>query len=166
MKRRVCPLALALLATACSGPGPEQSPDHRASAERYFQGVYGCDLDAIDDTASDDVVVSYPVFQSIFGQPTIRGRSAVKEFAAGFCSRWSDSRFTVHEAVQDGNRLVLVWEFEATGAVPDSAGTSAPPERRSWGGISFLRFDADGRVVEELGEESTPGPMARLRGPS
>ena len=116
----------------------------------------------IEETASDEVVVSYPIFEAIFDAPSIRGRDAVLDFSAGFCSRWSDPAITVHETLQDGARVVLVWEFSAVPTVArDSADTD--PAAQSWGGMSFFRFDSNGKVIEEVGEESTPGPVARLR---
>lgn len=32
----------------------------------------------------------------------------------------------------------------------------------SWGGITVFNFDESGKIIEEIGEESSPGPWARL----
>ena len=150
------------LAIACAGESVPAS-GNRLAAEGFLKGVYACDKSGLDTLAAEDIVISYPVFESIFGTSAIRGRTNVAEFADRFCSRWSDPEITIHEVVEEGDRVVMVWEFAATGADEDSAGAASGPVRQSWGGISFLRFDTSGKVIEELGEESTPGPMARLR---
>ena len=166
-KSLVLPFVVGLAANAaCSEPRVPAPPDLRASAEGFFSGVFGCEPDAIDRFAANEVAVSYPIFSTIFGNPVVRGREAVKQFSAGFCSRWADPELTVHESLQDGDRVVLVWGFSAIPTNTDSL--SARPARESWGGISFFRFDESGLVIEEIGEESTPGPVARMytsRGP-
>lgn len=149
-----------LVLLACGDPPLRSEADLRPSAERFFNGVFGCDPALIEAVGAEEVVVSYPIFESLFGTSSIRGREAVLRFSAGFCSRWSRPVITIHEVLQDGDRVVLVWEFSATPSAAVSTPRSTVSE--SWGGISFFRFDADGRVIEELGEESTPGPVARL----
>lgn len=163
MNHRGVLLTVLPLVVACVEESDQVSVKQLA-AEQYFNGVYACDQAALDSLAADDIVISYPIFDSLFGTPAIRGRSNVLGFAARYCSHWSDPEITIHEVVEDGNRVVLVWAFTAVGGVQDSAAVTTTPKRQSWGGISFLRFDSTGRVIEELGEESTPGPIARLRG--
>ena len=162
MSRASCLLTVTLLVAACASGEPEvESEDLRPVAEDFFTGVFGCEPELLAQTAAEDVAVSYPIFESLFGTPAIRGRDAVQDFSSGFCSRWLEPTITVHEALQDGNRVVLVWDFSATPQIADSV-NSGGVARESWGGISFFRFDAEGRVIEEMGEESTPGPVARL----
>lgn len=147
---------------ATSGGAGGVREDRIASAERFFRGVYGGDSSVVDILASDDIVVSYPIFMSLFGAPAIRGRAAVREFASGFSIRWTDPRIDVHEAVGSNDRVVLVWSFRGRNV------GSARPERQptnrehSWGGITLYRFDTHGKIVAEVGEESEPGPMERL----
>lgn len=151
---------MALASCGPGGAGSEASTP--TAAETFFRGVFGCDPALIDETAAEGVVVSYPIFESLFDTPAIRGREAVKQFSAGFCSRWIDPEIVVHEVVQEGDRVVLVWEYSATPAAV-AADEASPGVRESWGGISFFRLDDAGKVIEELGEESTPGPAARMR---
>ena len=136
--------------------------ERKASAERFFRGVYGCDPPAVDDLAADDIVVSYPNFETIFGMSAIRGREAVKKFANGFCQRWADAQITIHEAIGDGKTVVLLWSFRGrnVGSRPD--GPPATNQEHSWGGITLFRFDKDGKIVAEIGEESDPGPVHRV----
>ena len=156
---------LAVLACAallgCGGPDVA-TVSHTAAAEGFFRGVFGCDPNAIDAYGSEDVVVSYPIFQALYGTSKIEGREAVKEFAANFCRKWGDPRITVEQSVEEEDRVVLVWSFSAVdGAAAATAPNAAP--RESWGGISAFRMDEQGKVTEEVGEESAPGPVARLR---
>lgn len=126
-------------------------------AERYFRGVYGCNPAVVAELASPDIVVTYPIFASLLGKPALRGRDAVTAFAEHFCRKWANSEVVFHEAVSDERRVVLLWSFRArdTEAEPGQA-------ESAWGGISLFRFDEEGKISAEIGEESTPGPMERL----
>jgi len=159
------PLFLAIaVAVGCSRAGAPATPDYRVAAEQYFRSVYACAPPGVAALAADSIVVSYPIFDSLFGTPAIRGTKAVAEFSARFCRRWSAPQLTVHDAVQDGNRVVLVWGFQAMGPAADADTALVERAPRRWGGITYFRFDAQGLVVEEIGEESTPGPAARVGG--
>ena len=129
-----------------------------SAAQRFFRGVYGCDASVVRDVASSDVIVSYPVFEKLFGKSAFRGVEAVESFAQGFCERWASAEFTFHESLTNEQNVVLIWSFSAQ-RTADPAQTS----RTSWGGISLFRFNDNGQITAEVGEESTPGPMARLK---
>jgi hypothetical protein len=154
--------SLVVLFTIIGMSSAADSPDElRARAERFFRGVYGGDSSVVDELAADKILISYPIFAKIFKKNVIRGRDEVKTFAAGFGSRWSGTKISIHESLVDGNKVVLIWTFGARrvgGEQPNNA-LSKP---QSWGGISFFRFDNAGKIVEEIGEESEPGPFGRL----
>jgi len=169
--RLLSTMAILAIGLACTGQvnrldvessGAEAELAARSTAEGFFRGVYGCDPALIDRNAADGVEVSYPIFESLFETPVIRGREAVKQFSEGFCSRWIDPEITVHEAVVQADRVVLLWECSATPA-PAATGDARPGPRESWGGISFIRLDSAGKVIVEVGEESSPGPIARMQ---
>ena len=146
----------------CAKWGPSVSGNLADPAIRYFRGVYSGDTSVVERFAAEDVAMTYPIFARIFDTPVLRGQSAVREFVSGFAQRWIESHLEIHEIVAGENTVVLVWSFRARRA---SDGTSASPEARtpqSWGGITLLRFDESGRIIAEVGEESEPGPMARL----
>jgi len=149
-------LALSVALTPAIRAAPaESSPT--SIAERYFRGVYGCNPAVVEELTSPDIVVTYPIFASLFGKPVLRGRDAVAAFAEHFCQKWANAEVVFHEAVSDERRVVLLWSFSARDT------EAGPGEGESaWGGISLLRFDAEGRITAEIGEESTPGPMGRL----
>lgn len=136
--------------------------ERKTIAERFFRGVYACDPTVVDDLAGDDIVVSYPIFEKLFDTSAIRGSKAVKDFATGFCERWKDARITIHEAVAEGDRVVLVWSFRARNVGSARPGAEPTNEEHSWGGITLYRFDQDGKIVAEIGEESEPGPLERV----
>ncbi len=154
-----------LLLNACSNTDHDLEEQHKAVAERFFRGVYGCDPSVVDDLAGDDIVLSYPVFEEMYNTPAFHGREEVRRFADGFCSRWRDSQITLHDSIAEGDRVVFVWSFRArfvgTGAGADE---NQPPanQEQSWGGLTLYRFDDAGKIVAEVGEESTPGPAERL----
>ncbi len=156
--RSITLILIVLLAGPVAAVAPEDSePSLRESAERFFRGVYGCNARVINELASEDVVVSYPVFQTVFGKPALRGRVAVRAFAERFCKKWADAEFQFHDAVADRHRVVLVWSFSAR-----PTDHEATFQRSSWGGISLFRFDSHGKITHEMGEESEPGPIGRL----
>ncbi len=136
--------------------------DHASRAERFMRGIYGCDPSVVDDLAADDIVISYPIFEKLFNTPALRGREVVKDFASGLCSRWTDAQITIHEKVTEKDRVVLVWSFRVRRVTPDPEGNLSGNEEQSWGGITLYRFDKNGKIVSEMGEESEPGPTERL----
>lgn len=125
-------------------------------AERWFRALYACDPELVRELASPDVVVTYPIFAELFEEPALRGKDAVARFAEGFCERWAEPEITVHRSLSGEAAAVLVWSFSAR-----RTGAGADGSRSDWGGLSLFLFDAQGRMVAEVGEESAPGPMAR-----
>jgi hypothetical protein len=151
-----------LLLVTCSSEGTSVDSDRKALAERFFRGVYGGDPSVVDDLAGAEIVVSYPIFQEMFETPAIRGRAAVRDFASGFGQRWADASITFHEAVVEKDRVVLVWSFRARSVGSSQPNNPPSNEEHAWGGITLYRFDTNGKIVAEIGEESVPGPVARL----
>jgi hypothetical protein len=147
-------LLVATASAILSAPAARSPSD---VAERYLRGVYGCNPAVVEELASPDIVVTYPIFQSLFGKPVLRGRDAVEAFSEHFCRKWANPELVLHDTVSDERRVVLVWSFRARNT---EAGPGEPASE--WGGISLFRFDAAGQITAEIGEESTPGPMGRL----
>lgn len=151
-------LAFALVASSApAGSAAEAESSRGKVAERYFRGVYGCNPGVVEELAATDIVVTYPIFEDLFGAPVLRGRDAVKAFADHFCRKWADAELVFHETISDERRVVLVWSFSAR----DTEAVASDP-RSAWGGISLLKFNPEGKIAAEIGEESTPGPMGRL----
>jgi len=135
----------------------------KSKAKEWFKAVYLGNTVMIGELAADDIAISYPIFQQIFSTPAIRGRKAAVAFAERFVTKWAEGEVTYHEVIAEGNRVVLVWSFSARNIGELQKGKPPTNEVHSWGGISLIRFDDDGKVVEELGEESAPGPYGRMR---
>ena len=135
--------------------------ERKALAETFFRGVFGGDSSVVDELSAEDVVVSYPMFAELFDTPVLRGRQEVREFAIGFAGRWVDANITIHESLAEADNVVLVWSFQARNVGSTRADQSPTGQVHSWGGISLFRFDGTGRIVAEIGEESTPGPFRR-----
>ncbi len=153
-----------LLLNACGDTNGGMKAERKALAERFFRGIYGCEPSVVDDLAADSVVVSYPIFKQLYNIDAFRGREAVKDFATGFCSRWTNAQFTFHDAIAEGDNVVLLWSFSARFVGSGTSQPGQPPlnQEQSWGGITLYRFDSAGKIVAEIGEESTPGPIERL----
>jgi hypothetical protein len=131
------------------------------AAIEFLRGIYTGDSSVVDRLAAPGIVVSYPIFDEIFGEPSIVGREAVRDFAEGFGKRWISGEVIIHDVIIRGDTAVVVWGFRARKAASDGGGQSTLVER-AWGGITLYRFDGEDRIVFEIGEESTPGPAARI----
>ena len=157
--------AILFLALAMSFVFVPRAPasDHKLAAEEFIRGLYGCKPEVVDKLAADKIRVSYPIFETLFKKAVLSGKTEVTNFGKRFCSVWKDQELKIDEVIEEGNQVVFVWSFkaESVGNVPGA------PEKgtvRAWGGISLFRFDDHGKITLELGEESEPGPMGRLRG--
>jgi hypothetical protein len=158
MCRIVLYLLVMLAATTQASGSPEPAPPHVVAAERWFRALYTCHMEVVHELASPEVVLSYPIFEKLFGRTRFDGVDQVVGFAEGFCRRWAEPEVVVHETFSGPNAAVLVWSFSARSTAEDAEGS-----RSSWGGITLVRFDDGGRILAEVGEESDPGPVARLR---
>ena len=160
MKKYLFIISIPFLFYACS-TNLTTDKEHKAIAEKYINGLYGCNPSVVDELAADSIVITYPIFEKIFGSPVIRGRDSVKSFSNHFCSTWKDAQFTFHETIAEGNQVVIVWSFKArnVGSIQGRAPTN---QEHSWGGITLFRFNEEGKITAEIGEESEPGPIGRL----
>lgn len=147
-------LSFLLLLNACNTTNNNTTEEQKTIAQKFMKGVYGCDPSVVDELAADSILITYPIFVNIFGSPAIRGRDSVKNFVNHFCSKWKDPQFTFHETIAQENKVVIVWGFKARNVSSNKV--------QSWGGITLFRFNDDGKITAEIGEESSPGPIERL----
>ncbi|MCW8810103.1 MAG: nuclear transport factor 2 family protein [Ignavibacteriaceae bacterium] len=152
---------LIYLLGGCKSIDVNKEMEYRTTAEKFIRGEYGCSPEVVDEFADDSIFVSYPVFQKLFNTPAIRGRDSVKHFAEGFCKRWKDGKITIHSSVVEGNQVVFIWSFRAISVGSVLPDADSANQEESWGGITLFRFNKDGKIIAEIGEESTPGPFAR-----
>lgn len=144
------------------GGRPESLTQQADFAQQWIRGVYGSNPTVVNELAAEDVVISYPIFQKLFGKPALRGKAAAKKFAGGFCQRWKETRVTFHETIVQDARVVLVWSFRGRNVDSARDGVKPTGQIHEWGGITVIRFDDEGKIIAEIGEESEPGPMGRL----
>jgi ketosteroid isomerase-like protein len=146
-----------------SQPKPSEETDAKRKklAAEFLRGIYTGDSSVVDQIAAPDIVVSYPIFGEIFKTPVIRGREAVRDFSIGFGKRWVDADVKMQHVVADGDAVVLVWEFQARSAISGNSG-DGESIKKAWGGVTLYRFNEFDQIMLELGEESTPGPAARV----
>jgi hypothetical protein len=130
-------------------------------AEQYLRALYSGDVAGVDGLVSEDIVISYPAFENLFGTSAIRGRKSARDFAIHFSGRWTDQKLKIHESISQGEKVVLLWEFSARYLGSSSPKPPATHERSTWGGITLIEFDGSGRIRAEIGEESSPGPIGR-----
>ena len=160
--RRLSMVVAGVLAIGCSAPGGGPTPSGLSgTAEAFFRGVYGCAPEGLVEISNPGVALSYPIFERLYDTSVIRGLESVTDFSASFCRRWASPTISIDQTIDDGERVVLVWSFSAI----DQLAQDSAQTRQSWGGISVFDFDDSGRVLEEFGEESSPGPTARLANP-
>ena len=141
----------------------KEGSDQKKAAERFFKGIYGCEHSVVDQLAGDSVMVSYPIFETLFGKPTLRGRKDVKDFAIGFCSRWEVDQITIHDSIEEDNKVILLWSFKATFIGQSQTNGPKTNTEHSWGGITIFYFNDEGKIITEIGEESKPGPFERIQ---
>ena len=161
MRPLIIILALVLISACQQGKSTHQ--EHKNLAEQLLRSVYVGDTARINDMVSDDIVSTYPVFSQLFGTSALRGREAYEKFAMGFSERWNDAKIIFQEAIAEDTSVVLVWSFIATRmtTTPDSSFVAG--REYSWGGITLFHFNESGKITAEIGEESSPGPIGRLK---
>ena len=162
MRKTVLLTFMALLLPVSLAFAGDLRSERIATAEEYLRGIYGGDPSVVDRLTSEDIVVSYPIIQSVAGTPALRGHDAVRGLAERFSKKWSDPRLEIHETVFEGNRLAVLWSFSARSREKTSPGQSSSDSQYSWGGITLIHFDDQGKVSAEIGEESDPGPYERV----
>ena len=162
MLKRSLIIILALCLFSACETSKITNQERKQLAEQLFRSVYGGDTSQIDSLVSDDVVSSYPIFEQLFGTKAIRGRESLKNFAIGFGERWNDAQVTIREAIAEDESVVLLWSFSAKRMKTEQDSSVVAGQEYSWGGITLYHFNESGKIIAEIGEESSPGPFERL----
>jgi ketosteroid isomerase-like protein len=120
-------------ATGNASPdGPNTTGELKARAERFLRRTVDGDLSVVDDLASDNIVVSYEIFETLYKKTIIRGHEDFKKHVERFGNKWTDAKLTIDESLVDGNKVVLIWSFQARPV----DGDGKPSDPQYWGGIS------------------------------
>ncbi|HEY1357437.1 MAG TPA: ester cyclase [Thermoleophilaceae bacterium] len=113
-------------------------------------------LDLLDEVCSPDYVSHDPAEQE-----DIRGIEAHKERIRGYRTAMSDLVVSVDEAVASGDLVATRWRAKGTndGELMGMPPTGKPVEIT---GMSFDRFDSDGKLVETWDQWDNAGFMMQL----
>lgn len=120
-------------------------------AEVWGQGS----LALIDELASPDLAVSYPVLPQ-----TVHGREPFKDVIRGVRAGLPDVELDIHETIAQGDKVAVRWTMRGTHQ-GTFAGVPPSGQRVALNGITIYRL-ADGKVVEERGEEDALGLLRQL----
>ena len=124
---------------------------------RRFAQVWGNgELDIIDELASPDLSVYYPSLTNF-----IKGIASFKQLLTKVRSVFGDREFEIDEEIAENDKVVLRWTYSITHQGEWPPGVPPTGKRVKWTGITIYRI-ADGKVVEEKGEEDILGFYRQL----
>jgi len=126
-----------------------------AIARRFAQVWAAGGLHIVDELASPEILVSYPL-----PPEPLRGAEAFKAFLTEWIGGLPDASVTVDDMVAEGDKVACRWTMRGTQEGPLFG---FPPTGRSvqFSGFTFYRI-AGGKVVEESGIGNTLGLMQQL----
>lgn len=129
--------------------------ENKVIARRFIQVWGQGSLDTLDELASPNFSVYYPVLK----QP-IDGPEAFKQLLMGARSAVPDAALEFLDEIAEGDKVVVRWTVHGT---HQGVFLGIPPTGKlvTWSGITIYRI-ASGKVVEERGEEDALGLMQQL----
>jgi ketosteroid isomerase-like protein len=105
-------------------------PQAVAFARAHVEVWNSHDLDAILEHYSDDAVLSSPVARAVTGEPTIRGKPALRDYFTRGFERFPDLHFDLHHTFRGEHGLTLLFRGANGRLVAE-----------------VLRLDRDGRIT-------------------
>ncbi|GAB1262288.1 nuclear transport factor 2 family protein [Aurantivibrio plasticivorans] len=148
-----------VLVCAANSASAASEAQRIATAKRFFQGVYSSDSSVVDELASENITISYPAFEQLFGKPALNGREDVRGLVTWFPTWWSVTQIDFPETMADGDKVFLKWRLVANYMGPIREDQKHIDPAHIWEGITLFRFDESGKIVEEVGFESEPQPF-------
>jgi steroid delta-isomerase-like uncharacterized protein len=129
--------------------------ENKAIVLRFGQIWGQAPLEIIDELASPDLTVSYPLFP----EPA-HGPEAFKQVIRGIRAGLPDVEIEVHEAIAEGDKVASCWTMRGTHT---GELNGIPPTGKSvvLKGMSVSRL-AHGKIVEEYGQEDALGFLQQL----
>ncbi len=112
------------------------------------------DITLIDECYAPDCVWHGP------GGQDVKGHEGMKQMMGAMGSAFPDKRYTVHDLVAEGDKVVARWTFTATHK-GEYMGIPATNKKVSFTGIYIIRF-ADGKQAEWWLEADIAGLMQQL----
>lgn len=129
--------------------------DNKIIARRFIQ-VWGQEsLDTLDELSTPNFSVYYPVLNE-----PIYGPEAFKKYLMRAHSAVPDAAIESLDEIAEDDKVVVRWTVRGT---HKGVFLGIPPTGKhlTWTGITIYRI-ADGKVVEERGEEDTLGLLQQL----
>lgn len=137
---------------------------NKAIVEEWFKKFWGnpVDLSVVDNLATDDVLVHYPM------HGPIRGREKVKKMMSEFREAFPDLNFWgVGDLIAEGDYVVGRWDGGGThtgpgfkdlpvGSLPANSG-----RKMKFTGTTVFRIE-NGKIAEEIGEEGALTALQQL----
>jgi steroid delta-isomerase-like uncharacterized protein len=132
--------------------------ENKNIARRFIQIWGQGDLDIIDELIAPNFCWQYPV-----SPEAIRGKEKFRQVMEGFRSAFPDSEIHIDDEIAEGDKVVIRWTFSGThkGSILGIPGTD---KKVKWTGITVYRI-ADGKVLDESGEEDLLGFFRQVRPP-
>jgi steroid delta-isomerase-like uncharacterized protein len=133
----------------------------QALATRFAAAFNSGDPENLALLYAPDAVAYHPFFPE-----GMRGREAILRSERGLFEAFSDITATVHTVIEDGRKVALEWEVQAThtGELPlPDGGVVAPTGKRiSQPGVEVFYLDEDGLIAEGHRYQDGAGFMAQL----
>jgi steroid delta-isomerase-like uncharacterized protein len=129
--------------------------ENKVIARRFIQVWGQGSLDTLDELAAANLSVYYPVLNK-----PMYGPEAFKRFLIRTHLAVPDAAIESLDEIAEGDKVVVRWTARGT---PKGVFLGIPPTGKQviWTGITIYRI-ADGKVVEERGEEDALGLMQQL----
>lgn len=131
--------------------------ENKAIARQFCEETWGKgNLAAVDELASDDFKVYYSIL------PAPLDREGFKSWVADTHTGFPDLQFTITDAIAQGDKVAISWTAQGIHRGEIKLLNISPTEKSvSWTGIIIYRI-ANGKVVEERGEEDALGLLQQL----
>jgi steroid delta-isomerase-like uncharacterized protein len=132
------------------------STENNKAIARRFAQIWGKgSLNIVDELAAPNISVSYPLLPE-----TVHGPEAFKQVLMMVHSGLPDADVSVEEEIAEGDKVVVRWTMRGT-HMSELMGIPPTGKQATWTGITIYRL-ADGKIVEEKGEEDSLGLMQQL----
>lgn len=129
---------------------------NKDTVRRFYEEVVNQGkIDLIDEIVSPDIV-EHEEFPGLGGD-----RESVKQFFKMFRNAFPDVKFTLEDAIEEGDKVVARATMTGThkGEFMDIPATGKPVTVAL---IDILRFDSNGKVAEHWGLTDTAAMMQQL----
>lgn len=129
--------------------------ENKALVRRFVQVWGKGSLDTLDELAAPNFSVYYPLLRE-----TVHGSEAFKQVLMRFHTGLPDAEVVSEEVIAEGDQVVVRWTGQGT-HTGELLGIPPTGKQATLTGITIYRL-ADGKIVEERGEEDALGFLQQL----